>query len=97
MRIFSDRAALATLTKIVQGWPKLWASFRALIGIFSQSVGPSLAIWADPVQFSFLNAPCRCPQETGLLTPNGEELGGMPTAMCLVFVPVEAGGNNAAL
>jgi hypothetical protein len=49
------------------------------------------------VQFSFLNAPCRCPQETGLLTPNGEELGGMPTAMCLVFVPVEAGGNNAAL
>ena len=22
-----------------QGWPKLWANFRALIGIFSQSVG----------------------------------------------------------
>ena len=39
----------------------------------------------------------KCSQETGLLTPNGEELGGMPTAMCLVFVPVEAGGNNAAL
>jgi hypothetical protein len=30
----------------------LWANFRALIGIFSQSVGPSLAIWANPVQFS---------------------------------------------
>jgi hypothetical protein len=42
-----------THTKIVQGWPKLWANFMALIGIFSQSVGPSLAIWANPVQFSF--------------------------------------------
>ena len=39
-------------TKIAQGWPKLWANFRALVGIFSQSIGPSLAIWADPVQFS---------------------------------------------
>jgi hypothetical protein len=29
--------------KIIQGWPKLWANFRALIGIFIQSVGPSLA------------------------------------------------------
>jgi hypothetical protein len=40
-------------TKIAQRWPKLWANFRALIGIFSQRVGPSLAIWANPVQFSF--------------------------------------------
>jgi hypothetical protein len=40
-------------TEIVQGWPKLWANFRALVGIFSQSVGPSIAIWANPVQFSF--------------------------------------------
>jgi hypothetical protein len=40
-------------TKIVQGWPKLWANFKALIGIFSQRVGPSLAIWANHVQFSF--------------------------------------------
>ena len=40
-------------TKVVQGCPKLWADFRARIGIFSQSVGPSLAIWANPVQFSF--------------------------------------------
>ena len=47
-------------TKIVQGWPKLRASFRALIGIFSQSVGPSLAIWANPVQFS-----CRRTRTTG--------------------------------
>jgi hypothetical protein len=39
-------------TKIVQGWPKLWTNFRALIGIFSQSVGPSLTIWASPAQFS---------------------------------------------
>ena len=39
-------------TKIVQGWPiKLWANFRALVGIFSQSVGPRLAIRANPVQF----------------------------------------------
>jgi hypothetical protein len=42
----------ASATKIVQGWPKLWANFRALIGIFSQSVGPSVTIWANPVQFS---------------------------------------------
>jgi hypothetical protein len=34
------------------GWPKLWANFRALIGIFSQRVGPSPAIWANPVQCS---------------------------------------------
>jgi hypothetical protein len=39
------------VTKIVQGWPKLWANFRALIGFFSQTVGPSLAIWVNPVQF----------------------------------------------
>jgi hypothetical protein len=39
-------------TKIVQGWPKFWANVRALIGILSQSVGPSLANWANPVQFS---------------------------------------------
>jgi hypothetical protein len=32
----------------------LWANFRALIGIFSQSVGPSLAIWANPLQFSLV-------------------------------------------
>ena len=42
------------VTKIVQGWPKLWANFRALIGIFSQTFGPSLAIWANPVQFSLV-------------------------------------------
>jgi hypothetical protein len=42
------------VTKIVQGWPKLWANFRALIGIFSQNFGPSLAIWVNPVQFSFV-------------------------------------------
>ena len=39
-------------TETAQGWPKLWANFRARIGIFSQTVGPSLAIWANPVQFS---------------------------------------------
>ena len=39
-------------TKIAQGLPKLWANFRDLIGIFSQSVGPSRAIWANRVQFS---------------------------------------------
>ena len=41
--------ANAPVTKLVKGWPKLWANFRSLIGIFSQSV----AIWANPVQFSF--------------------------------------------
>jgi hypothetical protein len=47
-------AAREALTKIVQGWPKLWANFMDLIGIFSQNVGPSLAIWANPMQFSLL-------------------------------------------
>jgi hypothetical protein len=56
----------APQTKIIQGWPKFWGNFKALIGIFSQIVGPSLAIWANPVQFSFqaalpaaLAGPCR--------------------------------------
>jgi hypothetical protein len=41
-------------TKIVQGWPKLWANVvRALVGIFSQNVGPGLAIWANSAQSSF--------------------------------------------
>jgi hypothetical protein len=30
----------------------LWANFRALIVIFSQSVGPRLTSWANPVQVS---------------------------------------------
>jgi hypothetical protein len=34
----------------------MWANFRALIGIFNQSVGPSLATWANPVQVSFCGA-----------------------------------------
>ena len=36
------------VTKIVRGWPKLWPNFRYLIRIFSQSVGPSLAILGQP-------------------------------------------------
>jgi hypothetical protein len=45
-------AVVGGRTKTVQGWPKFLANFRAPIGIFSQSVGPSLAIWATPVRFS---------------------------------------------
>jgi hypothetical protein len=45
------------ITKSLQGWPKLWASFKDLIWIFSQSVGLSLAIWANLVQFSFMKLP----------------------------------------
>ena len=58
-------------TKIVQGWPKLWANFRPLIGIFSQSVGPSLTIWANPVQFSFRMPPSSRPprRRTGSARP----------------------------
>ena len=41
-------------TKIVQGWPRLWANFRARIGIFKQSVGPSPVIWANPVRLYLL-------------------------------------------
>jgi hypothetical protein len=50
------------------GWPKLWANFKALIGIFSQSVGPSLAIWANPVQFSLLGQAARLGQSPAELT-----------------------------
>jgi hypothetical protein len=42
------------LTKIVQGLPKLWANVRALIEIFSQSVGASLGIGANPVKILLL-------------------------------------------
>jgi hypothetical protein len=42
--------------KTVQGWPKLWADFKARIWTFSQSVKPSLTIWANPAQFSFYDA-----------------------------------------
>jgi hypothetical protein len=34
------------------GLGQITANFRALTGIFSQSVGPSLGIWANPVRFS---------------------------------------------
>jgi hypothetical protein len=50
-------AAGVRITRIVQDWPKLWANFKTLIWIFSQSVGPSLAIWANPVRFSFMCLP----------------------------------------
>jgi hypothetical protein len=46
-------------TKLVQGWPKLWANFRALVGIFSHTVGSSRAIGANPAQFSFQDRPNR--------------------------------------
>jgi hypothetical protein len=38
-------------------------NLRALIEIFSQSVGPSLAIWANPVQFSLCG--CMGPHRRG--------------------------------
>ena len=38
------------VTKIAQGWLKLWANFRALIGTFSEIIGPSLTIWANAVR-----------------------------------------------
>jgi hypothetical protein len=47
----ANRAA----TKVAQGWSKLWANFRALIGIFSQSIKfwPSLAIFGHPIYRQF--------------------------------------------
>jgi hypothetical protein len=45
----------APLTKIVQGWPKLRAYFRALIRIFIQFFGPSIAIWANLVHLASLS------------------------------------------
>jgi hypothetical protein len=59
--------SVVSLTKVVQGWPKLWANFIALIGIFSQSVGPSLAVWANPVHFSFFCAVVCWSHHAGML------------------------------
>ena len=36
--------------KLYRAGPKLWADFDTLIGIFSQRVGPSLAILTNPAQ-----------------------------------------------
>ena len=49
------------LTNIVQGWPKFWGNFKALIGIFSQIVGPSLTIWANPEQILLYRLTVRRP------------------------------------
>ena len=63
------------MTKIAQGWPKLWAYIRALIGILRHSVGPSLAIWANPVQFSFQH-------DVGLCTIRSRHLSASPALAC---------------
>ena len=57
----------------------MWANFRALVGIFSQSIGPSLAIWADPVQLSSCAAEIFHPDACG-----GASMGaqGHPHAWC---------------
>ena len=34
-----------------------WASFKTLVGIFSQTSGPACEFWADPVDFSFGRRP----------------------------------------
>jgi hypothetical protein len=53
-----ERQHRAAYTIFLHCWPKLfWANFRALTGIFSQTVGPSLTIWANPVQFWFQTWP----------------------------------------
>ena len=69
------------LTKIVQGWPQLWANSRALIGIFGQSVGPSLAIWANPVQCSFKGEP------SDLLECVGRQTEGQPRTHGILASP----------
>jgi hypothetical protein len=52
----------------------LWANFMALIGIFSQSVGPSFGIWANPVHFSLSGE-----EEGGeLRNPTAAPCGGHP-------------------
>ena len=63
----SESCSASAETEVVQGWPKLWANFIALIGIFSQSVGPSLAVWANPVHFSFFCAVVCWSHHAGML------------------------------
>jgi hypothetical protein len=64
-------------TKIVQGWPKLWAKFTDLIGIFSQSVGPNLAISANPVQFKVRGAKMILPPLSRSAAPPWHSLGSL--------------------
>jgi hypothetical protein len=73
--------ATRSRTKIVQGWPKLWANFKALIGTFTQSVGPSLAIWASPVQFPFRR----------LRAPSAARWGGRTGSTSTPITPTSAG------
>ena len=41
-------------TRNSQGWPKLWADFKTLIGIFSQNSEPTYEFsWANPANFRF--------------------------------------------
>ena len=53
-QLLGQLGVLFTLTKIVQGWPKLWANFRALVEIFSQIVGLNLTIWANLASCSLM-------------------------------------------
>ena len=34
---------------MLQGWPKIWANLRLLIGIYSQNLGPIQNLLANPV------------------------------------------------
>jgi hypothetical protein len=36
-----------------QGWLRLWANFRPLIGISSQTAGSICGFWANPVNLRF--------------------------------------------
>jgi hypothetical protein len=36
-----------------QGWPRVWVSSTALVGIFSQTAGSTCKFWVNPVNFTF--------------------------------------------
>jgi hypothetical protein len=41
------------ITRNSQGWPRIWANFKHLIGILSQNSGPTCEFWANPMKFTF--------------------------------------------
>jgi hypothetical protein len=82
-------------TRNPQGWPKLWANFKTLIGIFSQNSGPTYEFsWANPANFRF---------ELGCATSAGPCAGATSTARrstttkaCLNVCPASCTGQTCA-
>ena len=49
--VYEEGEPRAWRTKIVQGWPKLWANVRAVIGISVKVLGQASQFWPTPYNF----------------------------------------------